>query len=81
MIHCSCVFFRDNITIQPLKGCVKKVKVDSNSEVFDEEVGISLGCPTEFFVSLQPQLDPCISSGVRRVSSLYVLLLTFTSCP
>ncbi|XP_072567322.1 laminin subunit alpha-3 isoform X1 [Paramormyrops kingsleyae] len=48
---------RDNITIQPLKGCVKKVKVDSNSEVFDEEVGISLGCPTEFFASRKAEFS------------------------
>ncbi|TDH05750.1 hypothetical protein EPR50_G00125750 [Perca flavescens] len=38
---------RDNITMQPFKGCLKNLKLNSVFKTVDEQVGISKGCPTD----------------------------------
>lgn len=45
--------FRNNITIQPFKGCLKNLKLNKDFKPVDEQVGISKGCPKNSLVSFQ----------------------------
>lgn len=38
---------RDNITMQPFKGCMKNLRLSNNFVPIAEQVGISKGCPME----------------------------------
>lgn len=44
--------YRDNITIQPFKGCLKNLKLKNDNLLTAEQVGISKGCPEQSLVGL-----------------------------
>ncbi|XP_036375311.1 laminin subunit alpha-3-like [Megalops cyprinoides] len=48
---------RHNITTPPLKGCVKNVKLGGSYPTFEEKVGISRGCPTNFLASRKAEFS------------------------
>eukprot|EP00063_Salmo_salar_P020916 XP_013995751.1 PREDICTED: laminin subunit alpha-3-like isoform X7 [Salmo salar] len=48
---------RHNITAQPLKGCMKNVKLNSKYPTFQEKVGISRGCPKDFLASRKAEFN------------------------
>uniref|UniRef100_UPI003AAF9E0D laminin subunit alpha-3-like n=1 Tax=Centroberyx gerrardi TaxID=166262 RepID=UPI003AAF9E0D len=41
---------KNNITAQPLKGCLRNVKLNNEFKTFAEKVGISRGCPRDVLV-------------------------------
>uniref|UniRef100_A0A667Z8V5 Si:ch211-241e1.3 n=1 Tax=Myripristis murdjan TaxID=586833 RepID=A0A667Z8V5_9TELE len=41
---------KNNITTQPLKGCLRNVKLNSKFQSFEEKVGVSRGCTPDFLV-------------------------------
>uniref|UniRef100_A0A671YXW3 Laminin subunit alpha 3 n=1 Tax=Sparus aurata TaxID=8175 RepID=A0A671YXW3_SPAAU len=47
---------RVNITMQPFKGCLRNLKLNSNYVQVAEQVGVSKGCPMDSLVS-----SPCTS--------------------
>ncbi|XP_028448187.1 laminin subunit alpha-3 isoform X1 [Perca flavescens] len=48
---------RDNITMQPFKGCLKNLKLNSVFKTVDEQVGISKGCPTDSLISRKAEFS------------------------
>ncbi|XP_041698140.2 laminin subunit alpha-3 isoform X2 [Coregonus clupeaformis] len=48
---------KHNITTQPLKGCMKNVKLNSKYPTFQEKVGISRGCPKDFLASRKAEFN------------------------
>ncbi|KAG8014177.1 Laminin subunit alpha-3 [Nibea albiflora] len=48
---------RDNITMQPFKGCMKDLKLNRNHKTLDEEVGISNGCPKDSLVTRKAEFN------------------------
>ncbi|XP_029930598.1 laminin subunit alpha-3-like isoform X2 [Myripristis murdjan] len=42
---------KNNITTQPLKGCLRNVKLNSKFQSFEEKVGVSRGCTPDFLAS------------------------------
>ncbi|XP_035644145.2 laminin subunit alpha-3-like isoform X3 [Oncorhynchus keta] len=48
---------RHNITAQPLKACMNNIKLNSKYPTFEEKVGISRGCPTDFLASRKSEFN------------------------
>ncbi|XP_044075989.1 laminin subunit alpha-3-like isoform X2 [Siniperca chuatsi] len=48
---------RDNITIQPFKGCLKNMKLNQAFKSVDESMGISKGCPKESLVTRKAEFS------------------------
>ncbi|KAK6302715.1 hypothetical protein J4Q44_G00270700 [Coregonus suidteri] len=48
---------RHNITTQPLKACMNNIKFSSKNPTFQEKVGISRGCPTDFLASRKAEFN------------------------
>ncbi|XP_070700517.1 laminin subunit alpha-3-like [Pempheris klunzingeri] len=48
---------RDNITIQPFKGCLKNLKLNKDFKPAAEQVGISKGCPKDSLVTRKAELS------------------------
>ncbi|XP_019900931.2 laminin subunit alpha-3 isoform X2 [Esox lucius] len=48
---------RYNITTQPLKGCVKNIKINDKFAPIVEKVGVSRGCPMDFLASRKAELN------------------------
>ncbi|XP_037643626.1 laminin subunit alpha-3-like isoform X2 [Sebastes umbrosus] len=48
---------RHNITIQPFKGCLKKMLLDKVFKPFAEKVGISKGCPIDSLISRKAEFS------------------------
>ncbi|KAM4551973.1 laminin subunit alpha-3-like isoform 1-T1 [Odontesthes bonariensis] len=48
---------RHNITIQPFKGCLKKFQIGTGYKAFDEQVGVSKGCPKDALVLRKAQFS------------------------
>ncbi|XP_045908367.1 laminin subunit alpha-3-like isoform X2 [Micropterus dolomieu] len=61
---------RDNITIQPFKGCLKNVKLNQAFKPVTEQVGISKGCPKESLVTRKAEfsLGSSLSSDLKGFS-------------
>lgn len=53
--------YRVNITMQPFKGCLKNLKLNSNYVQVAEQVGVRKGCPTDALVS-----SPCTSENLTQ---------------
>lgn len=54
---------RDNITVQPFRGCLKKLNLNNGYQLPAEQVGISRGCPDSSLVG--PPL-PALTSGLQH---------------
>uniref|UniRef100_A0A3P8S8R3 Si:ch211-241e1.3 n=1 Tax=Amphiprion percula TaxID=161767 RepID=A0A3P8S8R3_AMPPE len=48
---------RDNITMQPFKGCLKNLKLFKDFKPVDETVGISKGCPMDSLISRKAEFS------------------------
>ncbi|XP_033492838.2 laminin subunit alpha-3-like isoform X1 [Epinephelus lanceolatus] len=48
---------RHNITVQPYRGCLRNLKLRSNFQPVDEQVGISKGCPKDSLVSRKAEFS------------------------
>ncbi|XP_071346604.1 laminin subunit alpha-3-like isoform X2 [Trachinotus anak] len=48
---------RHNITIQPFKGCLKNFKLNNDFKPFDEQVGVSKGCPKDALISRKAEFS------------------------
>ncbi|XP_056148615.1 laminin subunit alpha-3-like [Lampris incognitus] len=61
---------KNNITIQPLKGCLRNVKLNNKYETFAEKVGVSRGCPEDFLASRKAEfsLGSSLSSALTGFS-------------
>ncbi|KAJ4936999.1 hypothetical protein JOQ06_001583, partial [Pogonophryne albipinna] len=59
-----------NITMQPFKGCMRNLKIGSENEHLEEQVGISNGCPQESLVSRKAEfnLKSSLSSNLQGFS-------------
>lgn len=52
--------------MQPFLGCIKNLKVFSDFQVLQEQVGVSKGCPVESLVRLQhPDSSKCMYISVK----------------
>ncbi|KAM9718848.1 laminin subunit alpha-3-like isoform 1-T1 [Menidia menidia] len=48
---------KHNITIQPFKGCMQRLQIDSSNKALDEQVGVSKGCPSDALVTRKAQFS------------------------
>ncbi|XP_029308567.1 LOW QUALITY PROTEIN: laminin subunit alpha-3-like [Cottoperca gobio] len=48
---------RNNITIQPFKGCLKNLKFNSQNQEVAESVGISKGCPEDSLIARKAEFN------------------------
>uniref|UniRef100_A0AAY5K1A5 Laminin subunit alpha 3 n=1 Tax=Esox lucius TaxID=8010 RepID=A0AAY5K1A5_ESOLU len=69
--NCFCVILqRYNITTQPLKGCVKNIKINDKFAPIVEKVGVSRGCPMDFLVSVPFLMNVFSHIAINIFSSL-----------
>ncbi|XP_078791367.1 laminin subunit alpha-3 isoform X1 [Oryzias latipes] len=61
---------KNNITMQPFLGCIKNLKVFSDFQVLQEQVGVSKGCPVESLILRKAQfsLGSSLSSNLPGFS-------------
>ncbi|XP_075877558.1 laminin subunit alpha-3-like isoform X2 [Nelusetta ayraudi] len=61
---------RNNITMQPYKGCLKNLRLGSDFKTADEQVGVSKGCPKESLVPRRAEfsLGSSLSTELKNFS-------------